>query len=97
MVYFRNETVTVSHVSLELAKNKSGTRVNHLGMEDDNSRAETPQPETLETFYMEDQRLMAANLTLPERIRLPDAISLYSSRKQKGIYQEQKTVLGTTI
>ena len=66
--------MAVSHVSLELTRNKSGRRINHLGMEDDNSKAETPQPETLETFYMEDQRLMAANLTLPESMRLPDAI-----------------------
>ena len=39
LVYFRDETMAVSHVSMETTKLKSGRRMNHLGIATDETEA----------------------------------------------------------
>ena len=39
LVYFRNETMAVTHVTSDMAKHKSGRRAHHLGMEDEATEA----------------------------------------------------------
>jgi len=66
--------MAVTHVAFDMAKHKSGRRAHHLGMEDEATESRAYHNAAYDDYTMEDQRLMAANMALPEGMRLEPSL-----------------------